>query len=239
VRLNVTAEEKVKWYVEKHTGRKFSRKRWKELEADLADGKLTKIVVWKLDRLGRKLGKMVNLFEELFALGVPLVSLTEGVDLSTPSGRCMANLLATVASYEHEICSERIKLGQAAAKAEGRSIGGGKLGRRIPMYKIDAVFDLANAQFKKYERLYIARIARTLEISPESVYSIMNVEGRERGWEPPNGKWVACRYERSTDRKYSRSRKYTQPRREPDPQVLCERAFAGAQTGQELGNTAV
>jgi DNA invertase Pin-like site-specific DNA recombinase len=53
------------------------------------------------------------------------------VDLSTAAGRLMANVLASVAAYENEVRSERIRAGQAVALANGEHWGGSKNGRHI------------------------------------------------------------------------------------------------------------
>ena len=81
-------------------------------------------VVWRLDRLGRTAKGLTALFEELQRLGVGLVSLKEGLDLSTAAGCLMANVLASVAQFETELRSERILAGQAAARAQGKRWGG-------------------------------------------------------------------------------------------------------------------
>jgi hypothetical protein len=74
-----------------------------KLLADVAAGKVSKIVVWRLDRLGRTAKGLTALFEELVARKVTLISLKDGIDLLTPAGRLMANVLASVAAYETEI----------------------------------------------------------------------------------------------------------------------------------------
>ena len=60
-----------------------------------------------------------------------LVSLRDGVDLNTPAGRLMANVLASVSQYETEVRAERVLAGQAKARAKGVTWGGSKRGRRI------------------------------------------------------------------------------------------------------------
>lgn len=52
------------------------------------------ILVWKLDRWGRSVADLVATLNELTALGVVFVSMTEALDLSTPSGRALAGMLA-------------------------------------------------------------------------------------------------------------------------------------------------
>jgi DNA invertase Pin-like site-specific DNA recombinase len=98
---------------------------------DVRRGKCTKVVVWRLDRLGRTSSGLHQLFEEFTRLGVGLVSLRDGFDLTTPSGRLMAGVLASVAVYETEVRKERQIAGIAAARAKGVRWGGSKPGRRI------------------------------------------------------------------------------------------------------------
>ncbi|PLS85858.1 MAG: resolvase, partial [Actinobacteria bacterium] len=81
------------------------------------------IVVWRLDRWGRSLVDLVTTLGELGELGVGFVSLTEALDLTTPTGRAMAGLLAVFAEFERDILRERVKAGIAQARAEGRPHG--------------------------------------------------------------------------------------------------------------------
>jgi DNA invertase Pin-like site-specific DNA recombinase len=61
-------------------------------------------VVWRLDRWGRSMADLVTALQELRDLDVGFVSLTEALDLTTPSGRAMTGLLAVFADYaKHEI----------------------------------------------------------------------------------------------------------------------------------------
>ncbi len=59
------------------------------------------VLVWRLDRWGRSLADLVATLQELSHLGVGFVSLTEALDLTTPSGRAMAAMLAVFAEFEH------------------------------------------------------------------------------------------------------------------------------------------
>jgi len=61
------------------------------------------ILVWRLDRWGRSVADLVSTLQELEHLGVGFISLTEALDLTTPSGRAMAGLLAVFAQFEREI----------------------------------------------------------------------------------------------------------------------------------------
>jgi putative DNA-invertase from lambdoid prophage Rac len=81
------------------------------------------VLVWRLDRWGRSLVDLVVTLKELAALGVSFVSLTEALDLTTPTGRAMAGLLSVFAEFEHEILRERIRAGIAEARLQGTHLG--------------------------------------------------------------------------------------------------------------------
>jgi putative DNA-invertase from lambdoid prophage Rac len=81
------------------------------------------VLVWRLDRWGRSLVDLVVTLKELAELGIGFVSLTEALDLTTPTGRAMAGLLSVFAEFEHEILRERIRAGIAEARLQGRHLG--------------------------------------------------------------------------------------------------------------------
>jgi len=65
------------------------------------------VIVWRLDRWGRSLVDLVNTLQELTALDVGFVSLSEALDLTTPSGRALAGMLAVFAEFERDILRDR------------------------------------------------------------------------------------------------------------------------------------
>src|SRR5579859_6259926 len=81
------------------------------------------VLVWRLDRWGRSVTDLLATLQELEHLGVGFVSLTEALDLTTPSGRAMAGLLAVFAAFEREILQERTKAGLAHARQNGKRLG--------------------------------------------------------------------------------------------------------------------
>jgi putative DNA-invertase from lambdoid prophage Rac len=81
------------------------------------------IVVWRLDRWGRSLVDLVSTLQELSSLKVGFVSLSEALDLTTPSGRALAGMLAVFAEFERDILRDRVKAGIAQARIEGRPHG--------------------------------------------------------------------------------------------------------------------
>ena len=84
---------------------------------------LDRIIVWRLDRWGRSLLDLVSTLQELASLNVGFVSLSEALDLTTPSGRALAGMLAVFAEFERDILRDRVKAGIAQARKEGRPHG--------------------------------------------------------------------------------------------------------------------
>lgn len=81
------------------------------------------ILVWRLDRWGRSLLDLIATLQELYAVGVGFVSLTEALDMTTPAGRALAGMLAVFAEFERDILRDRVKAGIAQARKEGRPHG--------------------------------------------------------------------------------------------------------------------
>jgi DNA invertase Pin-like site-specific DNA recombinase len=133
-------------------------------------GAVDTLVVWRLDRLGRTAKGLINLFDDLVNWKVNLISLRDGLDLVTPSGRLMANILAGVAAFETEIRAERILAGQAAARSRGVTWGGSVRGRRL---KVTAE-QVASIVRSWHEGDKIARIARATGLSRPTVYRVLS-----------------------------------------------------------------
>lgn len=85
--------------------------------------KIDVVIVWRLDRWGRSLADLVVTLRELSELGVGFISLTEALDLTTPTGRALTAMLAMFAQFEVEIRSERIRAGITQARLAGRPFG--------------------------------------------------------------------------------------------------------------------
>ena len=83
---------------------------------------LDAVVVYRYDRFARSLRQLVNTLEEFRALGIDFVSLHEGVDISTPNGRLVFGIFASIAEFERELIRDRVRSGLAAAKAKGKRL---------------------------------------------------------------------------------------------------------------------
>jgi DNA invertase Pin-like site-specific DNA recombinase len=133
------------------------------------------LVVWRLDRLGRTAKGLTALFDDLTTRKINLVSLKDGLDLATPAGRLMANVLASVAQYETEVRAERIVAGQAVARAKGvrfgRPAGTGRPIKVTP--EQEATIRRLKAEGKK-----LAGIARAVGLSRPTIYAVLNRAAR-------------------------------------------------------------
>jgi DNA invertase Pin-like site-specific DNA recombinase len=91
--------------------------------ADASQRKFDAVLVWKLDRFGRSLRHLVNALAELEALGLTFISLRDNLDLSTPSGRLMFQIIGAMAEFERSLIQERVKAGLRNAHAKGKRLG--------------------------------------------------------------------------------------------------------------------
>ena len=116
------------WSAHEYTDRGISGTKDKRpgLDALIRDTKRRKLdvlVCWRLDRLGRGLKHLVTLLDELQVLGIAFVSLTEGIDATTPAGKLQMHILAAIAEFERARIAERVTAGLARARQQGRKLG--------------------------------------------------------------------------------------------------------------------
>src|SRR2546425_1264676 len=105
------------------SGAKERRPELDRLMAEARKRRLDAVVVYRYDRFARSLRQLVNSLEEFRSLGIDFVSLHEGVDTSTPNGRLVFGIFASIAEFERELIRERVRSGIAAARAQGKRIG--------------------------------------------------------------------------------------------------------------------
>ena len=164
--------------------RQFAKRRkWKiEIEiSDVASGAKTRpkreellklarqrkidcILVWRLDRFGRSLADLITTLDELNSLGVSFVSLNESLDLTTPSGKALAGMLAVFAEFERSILKERVRAGIIEARSKGKAHGR----PRTASNKKEEVRKLFSKGMSKSE------ISRQLKIGRTSVIRLLN-----------------------------------------------------------------
>ena len=105
------------------SGSKERRPELDRLLVDCRKRKVDAVVVYRYDRFARSLRQLVNALEEFRSLGIDFVSLHEGVDTSTPNGRLVFGIFASIAEFERELIRDRVRSGLAAARAKGKRLG--------------------------------------------------------------------------------------------------------------------
>jgi putative DNA-invertase from lambdoid prophage Rac len=122
------------------------------------------ILVWKLDRFGRSTPDLLTSLQDVAAAGAGFVSYTEGFDLTTPSGKALAGMLAVFAEFERDLIKERVKAGMAEARARGVRLG------RPPSARENASLVLTMSELGESQ----SGIARELGIGRGSVQRILS-----------------------------------------------------------------
>lgn len=108
-------------YQEKKSGKNKERPELEQMLAQLRPGDM--VVVWKLDRLGRSLKDLVSLMDEFRSKGVEFVSLKDGINTTTITGRFTFNIFASLSEFIRELIVENTMAGITAARARGRKGG--------------------------------------------------------------------------------------------------------------------
>lgn len=124
------------------------------------------LVVTRLDRLGRTVRGLVELLETLQERGVMFRSLTEGIDTTTPSGRLMFNIIASVAEMERELIRERTKAGLAVAEGKG-----GRPPRLQPHDVVEA------RRLREQEKRSLESIAKKFNVSRSTIIRALRTDG--------------------------------------------------------------
>jgi len=107
-----------------YTGANTERPALQKLIADIKEGKINCVVVYKVDRLSRSLLDFVQLLELFEKHNVAFVSVTQAFNTNNSMGRLTLNILLSFAQFEREIISERVKDKMGAARKKGKWLGG-------------------------------------------------------------------------------------------------------------------
>ena len=107
------------------SGAKTSREGLDRMMQLVRREKIDVVACFKLDRLGRSLPHLAQLIGELDRHGVAIVATSQGIDTShdSPAGRLQIHVLMAVAEFERTLIVERVRAGQAVAKAKGVKFG--------------------------------------------------------------------------------------------------------------------
>ena len=122
------------------------------------------LVVWRLDRLGRSLARLVDLITFLARRKVDFISVMESINTQSPGGVLVFHMMAALAEFERSVISERTRAGLAAARAQGS-----QLGRRralSPTQRKQALKLLASQS--------ITEVARRFGVHPRTIRRMLN-----------------------------------------------------------------
>lgn len=119
------------------------------------------VVVTKYDRLARSLRDLLDLVEAIKDQGAGFRSLAEDIDTTTPAGRLVFHVFASIAQFERERISERTREGLQAARARGR------VGGRPPA--LTAAQKTEARRLRDDEHRSISEIARLFKVSERTV----------------------------------------------------------------------
>lgn len=179
------------------SGSNIERPEMQRLIEDSKEGKISAVVIYKLDRLSRSQKDTLYLIEDVFIPNnVDFISTTEALDTSTPMGRAMIGILAAFAQLERENIRIRTRAGMKERVKEGYWMGGGRIpfgydydkdaGVLIPNKDADRVRmiydlylqgkapqDIANTLGLSYDRLVTQILKR------KSNYGIIEYNGEE------------------------------------------------------------
>lgn len=154
-------------YVDRITGSADRRKALDQLVKDARMGKFKVVIIFALDRLARDTRFLLNLLHELDSYGVTLISLRESIDLGTPVGRAVTQILGAIAELEKSLISERIKTALAVKKMTAADTGWSCGRKPLPAETVEQVRTLrANGKS-------IREISRTLGIGKTSVERVL------------------------------------------------------------------
>ncbi len=96
------------------------------------------LLVWRYDRFARSMRELVNALAEFESLGIDFISYNEGADTTTPQGKLLFGIMASLAEFERSLIAERVKAGMQRAKAQGKQMGR----PRLPEAKRQAILAL-------------------------------------------------------------------------------------------------
>jgi DNA invertase Pin-like site-specific DNA recombinase len=136
------------------------------------------LVVWKLDRLGRSLGFLIDLIDYLGKGGAGFKSLSDGIDTTTSTGKLVFHIMGALAEFERSLIAERTSAGMKAAKRRGKHVG-------RPFMLTPETLELANRLIREGKGKAV--IARMVGVHPSTLRRALNAPDDLRG-SPARGK---------------------------------------------------
>lgn len=145
------------------TGTARTRPELDQLMRQLRPGDV--VVVTKYDRLARSLKDLLDIVEQIKAQGAGFRSLAEDIDTTTPAGRLVFHVFASIAQFERERITERTREGLEAARRRGRI--GGRPHALSPAQKIEV------KRMRDEELRPLPEIAALFKVSTKTIRRVM------------------------------------------------------------------
>lgn len=167
-------------YVDKASGKDQNRPEFQRLKKDIEDGKVAKLVFWRLSRLGRRTIDVLQFLNLCVANKVELVSLADNIDLGTAFGRAMVAVMAVFDEMTRDIISENTIAGMAAARERNKDNPNWRIGSPRPRGSFGKrTKNLAPAVMQmRANGESIRNIAKELKLAKKTVEKIVKLEGK-------------------------------------------------------------
>ena len=157
-----------KWYTEKVSGKDTNRPKLQEMLDFVREGDT--VYIHDFSRLARSTKDLLEILEELTAMGVTLISNKENLDTGTATGKLMLTVIAAINEFERQNLLERQKEGIEIAKKEGKFKGG-----QVKQID-DAAFNAAYEKYKNRE-LNKTQFAAALKVSRPTLDKLLKDKG--------------------------------------------------------------
>lgn len=170
---------RVRWYVDVESGRKMARPEFDRLQRDIFDGTVKTVVVFKIDRVARRLREGLDVLCGWADRGVRFVSVTQQIDLTGAVGRMVAAVMLGLAEIEWEFRRDRQRAGIEAARKRDK---GKPLVERTYRGRHSATTKArpARAAALKAKGLTAREIARDLGVSVRTVWRYLGADAAGR-----------------------------------------------------------
>ena len=141
------------------------------------------ILVWKVDRLSRRMRDLLELVDYLKSCGVTVKSSTEPIDPSTPMGECVFNMMGNFAQMEQRMLVERVKLGLRRRWEQGKWKGG------VPPYGYDYNLETEKLEVNEEEAKVVRKVFKHY-LRVKSMRMVTNYLNRKEIPTRNGGMWI-------------------------------------------------
>lgn len=124
-------------------------------------------VIWRLDRLGKSLSRLIEFIDDLGQRGIDFCSLCEAIDTSSPGGQNVFHVMTVLAEFQRSLVSERTRAGMQLARDRGQRLG---RPRSLTPDQVDQAILAVEMNGE-----YVSQVARRLEVSRRSLRRLMRM----------------------------------------------------------------